>query len=317
MDYKDYYATLGVKKDASEKEIKQAYRRLARKYHPDVNPDNKDAEDKFKEVSEAYEVLSDKEKREKYDRFGSDWARYEQGFGPGGPGGPGAPGGFRYETYPGGGGFDFDFGGGGGGGFSDFFEMLFGPRGGAQGAGPRREARGQDIESEIQVTLREAFEGSSKAISIASRPGEPPRRLEVKIPKGVDDGARIRLTGEGAPGPTGKRGDLYLIARMQPDPQFERKGDDLYVDVTVPFTTAALGGDARVPTLTGGATMTLPPGTQGTQKFRLAGQGMPRLRGGGRGDLYARIRVSVPKHLTERQRELIKELADTIEPMKV
>lgn len=301
MDYKDYYAVLGVKKDATEKEIKQAYRKLARKYHPDVNPGNKEAENKFKEVSEANEVLSDREKREKYDRFGADWARYgEQAGYPGGPGGPGA-GGFRYEEYPGGG---FDFGGGGGG-FSDFFESLFGP-GGVRGA--TRDTRGHDIESEIQVTLREAFEGASKPISIAFNPGEQPRRLEVKIPKGVDEGARIRLAGEGAPGASGKRGDLYLIVRMQHDPQFERKGHDLYRDVSVPFSTAALGGEIRVPTLTGAVTMTLPAGTQGTQTFRLTGQGMPHLRGTGKGNLYARIRISVPKHLTDRQREIIREL---------
>jgi DnaJ-class molecular chaperone len=311
MDYKDYYALLGVKKDASETEIKQAYRKLARKYHPDVNPGNKEAEDKFKEVSEANEVLSDKEKREKYDRFGQDYARYGEGLGgPRGPGGPGAPGGFRYEEEPGGG-FDFNRGGGD---FSDFFESLFGPRG---GPGATRDVRGSDIESEMQVTLREAFEGASKQISIAFTPGEQPRRLEVKIPKGVDEGARIRLTGEGAPGPTGKRGDLYLIVRMQPDPQFERKGHDLYRDVTVPFATAALGGEIRVPTLTGALTMTLPPGAQGTQTFRLSGQGMPHLRGTGKGNLYARIRIAVPKHLTDRQRELIRELADSTEAAKV
>ena len=305
MDYKDYYAVLGVKKDASEKEIKQAYRRLARKYHPDVNPGNKQAEEKFKEVSEANEVLADKEKREKYDRFGSDWARYGEG-----AGGPGAPGGFRYEQYPGGG-FDFHAGGGD---FSDFFEMLFGPRG---APGATRDVRGSDVESEMQVALRESFEGASKQISIGLNPGEPPRRLEVKIPKGVDDGARIRLAGEGAPGPGGKRGDLYLIVRMHHDPQIERKGADLYRDVTVPFTTAALGGEIRVPTLSGNVTMTLPAGTQGTQTFRLSGQGMPHLRGSGRGNLYARIRIAVPKHLTDRQRELIRELADSTEAAKV
>ena len=311
MDYKDYYAILGVKKDADEKEIKQAYRRLARKYHPDVNPGNKEAEEKFKEVSEANEVLSDKEKRRKYDTFGKDWARYGDGFpGAGGPGGAGASGGFRYEQYPGGG-FDFDVGGGGG--FSDFFEMLFGPRG---PGGATRDMRGSDVESEIQVTLREAFEGVSKQISIALNPGEPPRRLEVKIPKGVDAGSRIRLAGEGAPGPGGKRGDLYLTVRMHPDKEFERKGDHLYREVSVPFSTAALGGEVRVPTLTGSVTMTLPPGTQGSQTFRLSGQGMPRLHGGGRGDLFARVRITVPKNLTEKQRELVRQLADSMETAK-
>jgi len=296
MNYKDYYAILGVKKDAAEKEIKQAYRRLARKYHPDVNPGNKEAEEQFKEISEAYEVLSDKEKRAKYDRFGQQWQQFERGAG------PGAPGGFRYETS---GDFDFDLGGGIGG-FSDFFEMLFGPRGAAR---PREAARGRDIEAQIPVSLEEAFQGTTKAFTISKGPGEKPKRLEVKIPAGVREGSKIRLVGEGAQGPTREKGNLYLIVTVLPHPVFERKDDDLHRDLAVPFTTAALGGEVQAPTLKGKVTMRIPGGTQDGQTFRLSGQGMPHLNKPGRGDLYVRVRVAVPKKLTARQRELIEELA--------
>ena len=297
MNYKDYYAILGVGKDATEKEIKQAYRKLARKYHPDVNPGNKEAEEKFKEISEAYEVLSDKEKRSKYDRFGEQWQQAERG-------GFGGPGGFRYENFEG-----FDQGGEFGG-FGDFFEMLFGPRGGARARTP---TRGADIEARIDVTLEEAYDGATKTFSIATEPGKPPQRLEVKIPAGVREGSRIRLAGQGAPGPNGQRGDLYLIVNFLPHPAFERRSNDLYVDVTVPFTTAALGGEIQVPTVKGRVTMKIPAGTQSGQSFRLSGQGMPRLNKSGKGDLYARIRISVPKSLNPRQRELLDELAGSVE----
>jgi curved DNA-binding protein len=308
MNYKDYYATLGVPKGAGEKEIKQAYRKLARQYHPDVNPGNKEAEEKFKEVSEAYEVLSDKEKRAKYDSFGQQWQGYEQGGG-GFGGGPGGPGGFRYENFD-----EFDLGGAGAAGFGDFFEMLFGPRGGG-GAGEEfvgRAAKGRDIEAQIDVTTEEAYNGSTKAFTISTGPGGQAKRLEVKIPAGVRDGSRIRLTGEGGEGPRGQKGDLYLIVRMVPNPKFERRGNDLYTDATVPFTTAILGGEIHVDTVTGKVTMKIPAGTQSGQAFRLAGKGMPHLNKSGRGDLYARIRISVPKHLTGKQRELVEELATTL-----
>lgn len=297
MRYKDYYGILGVNKDATEKEIKQAYRRLARRYHPDVNPANKEAEEKFKEVSEAHEVLSDKEKRAKYDRFGQHWQQVERG------GGPGGPGGFRYETF---GDFDFDTGGGVEG-FGDIFEMLFGPGGAAR----PRAARGQDIETQIEISLEQASEGAKKTFTISTGRGGT-KRLEVKIPAGVRDGSKIRLAGEGAPGPTGQNGDLYLISKIARHPVFERKGDDLYRDVTVPFTTAVLGGEIQVPTLKGGVTMRIPVGAQSGQTFRLAGQGMRRLNRSGRGDLYARVRISVPTNLTPRQKELIHELANSL-----
>jgi curved DNA-binding protein len=299
MEYKDYYAILGVSRDATDKEIKQAYRRLARKYHPDVNPGNKEAEEKFKEISEAYEVLSDKEKREKYDRFGQYWQQ---------AGRPGGTGGFTIEDL---GGFDFGFGTGGPGGFTDFFEMLFGPRGTTRTRGP---VKGQDIEAQIEVSLQEAYTGTTKTFTISTVPGQPPKRLEVKIPAGVRDGSRIRLAGEGAPSPTGgPNGDLYLIVKILPDPVWERKGDDLYRDITVPFTVAALGGEVEVPTMRGKVSMKIPPGTQSGQTFRLSGLGMPRLGDHGRGDMYARVKISVPKTLTPRQRELMQELAKSLE----
>ena len=292
MDYKDYYAILGVKKDADEKEIKSAYRKLARKYHPDVNPGDKQADEKFKEISEANEVLSDKEKRAKYDRFGEQWKQYGPAGGPGG--------GFGYETYG-------DFDQGMPGGFEDFFEMLFGPRGAEQA---RRPSRGRNIEALIEVSLEEAFAGTTKSFSFAAGPDEQAKRIEVKIPAGVDEGSRIRLAGKGSAGPTGQRGDLFLIVRMLHNPAFERRGDDLYRDVSVPFTTAALGGEFQVPTLKGRGTMKIPAGTQSGQTFRLGGQGMPRLSKSVRGDLYVRVLISVPKNLSPKQRELIEKLAE-------
>ena len=295
MDYKDYYAVLGVKKDAVEKEIKQAYRKLARKYHPDVNPGSKEAEEKFKEISEAYEVLSDKEKRAKYDRFGEEWQRYEH-IGAPGPGGPSEG---AYERY---GDFNFDPGYGTGE-FGDFFEMLFGPRGAA-----RQDMRGADLEATIEITLEEAYEGAKKSISVTPS-GRQSKRLEVKIPPGVNEGSRIRLAGEGSAGPGGRKGDLYLIVRLKPNHTFERRGDGLYEEVTIPFSTAALGGEIQVRTMKGRVTMKIPAGAQSGQTFRLTGQGMSRLNKPGKGDLLVKLKVSVPKRLTDRQRELIQELA--------
>jgi curved DNA-binding protein len=293
VNFKDYYATLGVDKNASEKDIKQAYRRLARKYHPDVNPNDKSSEEKFKEVSEAYEVLSDPEKRKKYDQYGEQWKRV-------GDMPPGAQQGYQWEQGPGG--FTFDFGGGG---FGDFFEMLFGePFRGAttrerRGATPR----GHDLEYEIEITLEEAFSGATKVFTLDGR------RIEVKIPRGVKEGSRIKLAGQGEPGATGQRGDLYLMVKMKPHHSFERKGPDLHCDVKVPYYIAALGGEASVPTMGNKVTMKIPPGTQSGQTFRLPGQGMPRLKDSGYGDLYAKVKITVPKTLTDRERELLTQLA--------
>ncbi|MEN6372673.1 MAG: DnaJ C-terminal domain-containing protein [Armatimonadota bacterium] len=298
--YKDYYKILGVERSASEKEIKQAYRRLARKYHPDVNPGDKSAEEKFKEISEAYEVLSDKEKRSKYDQFGQYWQQAGQAGQPGaGQPPPGWEGGF--------GGFDFDTGGQEGG-FGNLFDLLFGEgRGGAATQGRRQRTwtptRGRDLEYEIEVTLEEAFSGATKVLTINGR------RIEVKIPKGVKDGSRIRLAGQGEPSRGTQRGDLYLIVKMRPHPKYERKDNDLYTDVPVNYTTAALGGEVQVQTLSGRVNMKVPAGTSSGQTFRLAGQGMPHIQGTGKGNLYARVKIMVPKTMSERERELLKEIA--------
>lgn len=289
--YKDYYKILGVDRNAGEKDIKQAYRRLARKYHPDVNPGDKQAEERFKDISEAYEILSDPDKRSKYDQFGQYWQQAAAGRGAGRP--PGGEQGF--------GGFDFNIGGEGG--FGDIFEMIFGEKMGRQPGGVRREAPGRDLDYELEVTLEEAFNGATKRLTLDGK------RVEVKVPKGVRDGSRIRLAGQGAPGIGGRRGDLFLVVKMRPHPRFERKGDDLYVDVEVLYTVGALGGEVQVPTMTGKASMKVPPGTSSGQVFRLGGQGMPRLTNNGRGDLFARVRLTVPRTLSDRQRELLTELA--------
>lgn len=285
--YKDFYQILGVPKNAQEKEIKQSYRRLARKYHPDVNPGDKSAEEKFKEVQQAYDVLSDPEKRKKYDMFGEQWERVAQG-------GPGA--GFTWGEAPGG--FDFQYTGAPGD-LDHLFDLLFG-EGGVPGG--TRARPGRDVQYEVEVSLEEAFSGGTKRFTLDGK------RMEVKIPAGVDEGSKIRLAGQGQAGRNGKAGDLYLIVRMRPHPVFERRGSDLYCDVGVPYTTAALGGEAEVRTLSGKLTMKVPPGAQSGQAFRLSGQGMPNL-GGGRGDLYARMRVTVPKTLSPKEKQLLEELS--------
>jgi molecular chaperone DnaJ len=356
--FKDFYKILGVPKTASDKEIKQAYRKLARKYHPDVNPGDKPSEERFKEVSEAYEVLSDKEKRAKYDQFGEQWQYAQRGSGPGGPGS-------SSQTYSAPGQeFSFDLNG-----MGDFFDTLI------SGRGSRRTnmaQRGEDLQYEIEVSLEEAYSGGTRTFTITapevcstchgsgaqpgtalkqcpvckgtgrgrsiagfSLPGdtcarcggtgqvpektctacrgtgqvERQKRVEVKIPKGVYDGAKIRVAGQGSPGLNGGApGDLLLQVRMKLHPMFERKDDDLYVDLPVTFSEAALGGEVQVPTVTGKVSATVPAGVQSGQSLRLAGLGMPHLRGGGVGDLFARIRVAVPKNLTDQERELIRQL---------
>jgi DnaJ-class molecular chaperone len=281
---KDYYQTLDVSRGASDQEIKQAYRKLARKYHPDINPGDKQAEARFKEINEAYEVLSDKEKREKYDRFGSDWRRYEQA-------GPGA-----------------DFGGSD---FSDIFETLFGGGSarGRTGGGFNVRMDGQDVEQPVEISLEEAFSGTQRTLQF-SNPNGTPRTITVKIPAGADSGTRVRVPGEGAPGLNGgAKGDLYLVVRLAPHARFERKGDDLYVTVETSLYTLLLGGQAQVPT-PGGKTinLTIPEQTQNGRRFRLSGQGMPALRAERRGDLYATVQAELPTRLSARERELFEEL---------
>jgi DnaJ-class molecular chaperone len=333
MEYKDYYKILGVQKNASPDDVKKAYRKLARKYHPDVNPGDKTAEARFKEINEAYEVLSDPDKRKKYDTLGPNW---QEQFGFGGTPRTST----RTRTYggtPGGGGIPYDFEDPTG--FSDFFEVLFGRRGAGTGTRTPRTPfgaqRGADIEQPVEITLREAYTGTSRTYNVqmpetcavcggtgrvngracATCGGTGSvirsKSLEVRIPAGVDTGARVRVAGEGQPGTGGgARGDLYLLVNVKPDPAFERRGDDLTVDVPVPLTTAVLGGEVPVPTPDGRRLLlTIPPETQNGQIFRLAGKGMPRLRDGGAGNLLARVQVVLPRPLGPRERELFEELA--------
>ena len=326
MEFKDYYQTLGVAKAATGKEIKQAFRKLARKFHPDVNPGDKTAESKFKEINEAYEVLGDSDKRRKYDELGANWRMYEhaQQQGQGFPGG--AP--FGFGGGPGGGqdAWTINMGGAGGGyrtmteeemqdlfgnedPFSDFFKTFFGgggPREGgprARGARAPRTQKGRDIEHPVELTLEEAYHGATRRISI--KEGGHARSVDVRIPVGVKDGSRVRAAGEGAAGANGGgSGDLYLRVQVKPHPVFERKGADLQTKVAVPVTTAVLGGEAQVPTITGSVRLKIPEGTQNGQVFRLKGHGMPQVgKPDDRGDLYATVEVQLPRALTREQRE--------------
>lgn len=315
MEYKDYYKVLGVDKNASEKEIKAAYRKLARKYHPDVNPNNSKAEERFKEINEAHEVLSDRKKRAKYDQLGADWQRWQQTGGrPGdfnwGQWAAGPEGGQRVHVRYGSPEDLEDLFGGGGSPFSDFFTSIFGGMGGAgarRSGGfeyqPRPQA-GQDLEHEVEISLAEAEQGTTRLLT------KDGRRLEVKIPAGAKTGTRVRMRGEGGTGMAGgQAGDLYLKVNVTPDPRFERKEDDLYVTVPVDLYTAVLGGEVRVPMLTGEVSLKIPAGSQNGQNFRLRGKGMPKLgKPSERGDLYARLDVRLPTHLTPRQRELFEQL---------
>jgi curved DNA-binding protein len=315
VEYKDYYDILGVSRDADEQEIKRAFRRMARKHHPDVNPGDREAEERFKEINEAYEVLSDPEKRQKYDQLGSAWKDWERRGGqPGdfnwGQWGAGAPGGQRVNVQYGSP-EDLQDLFGDASPFSDFFTRLFGGLGGggAPGGAYQRQPgprRGQDLEQEVEISLEEAYHGSTRLLQ------KDGRRLQVKIPPGAATGTRIRMAGEGGPGAAGgKSGDLYLRVRVADDPRFERKGADLYTSVTVDLYTAVLGGKARVETPSGPVMLTIPEGTQNGQAFRLNGKGMPRLRHPEQhGDLYAEVEVKLPQQLTSRQRELFDSLRD-------
>lgn len=314
MEYRDYYKTLGVSRDASEKEIKQAFRKLAKKYHPDKNPGDKAAEERFKNISEAYEVLSDAEKRQKYNQFGAQWEQFSrQG---------GQPGGFDWSQWASSGPgtrtrrvspdeFQGMFGGGG---FSDFFEMLFGGMGRRPTSGfggfENRDMRanvqqGRDSEHPVDITLEESFHGATRSLR-----WEDGRTIEARIPRGVYTGARVRLSGQGEPGGRGaKAGDLYLNITVLPHPTFEREGDDLRLKLPVDLYTALLGGSVPVSSLDRTVNLTIPEGTQNGKMFRLRELGMPNMKQPDkRGDLYAIIDVQLPENLTDEEKQLIKRL---------
>jgi molecular chaperone DnaJ len=321
MAGKDYYSVLGVSRNASEREIKQAYRKLARQYHPDVNAGDKSAEAKFKRINEAYEVLSDKEKRRKYDQFGDQW-QYADQFAQA-----------RRQQTP-----FWNFSQAGGQSFR-FEEADLGSLfGDLFGGGIRRRQvrprRGKDIKYPVEVTLEEAYHGTKRAIAFQT---EQPcsdckgtgliqnlpcsvcrgsgvvsgvKRLEVKIPSGVRDGSRVRIAGKGEPGYAGgTSGDLYLVVSVKPHRLFKRKGDDLYVEVAVPLTVAVLGGEVFVPSLKGKLALKVPPETQSGRAFRLAGRGMPHLGDSSHGDLLAKVSVVLPTKLSEEEKKLFERLS--------
>lgn len=323
---KDYYSILGVSRNASEKEIKQAFRRLARKNHPDVNPGDKKAEERFKQISEAYEVLSDTEKRKKYNQFGDKWQYADQftsaGSGP------------QYQHYD----FGDLFGGGGsahsfgGEGFNSLLDDLLRSSRGSPSSRRAQPKRGRDIEYPVEITLEEAFSGTNRLLSLqdedicttchgsgriqnalcsvcqGSGAIVRVKRLEVKIPSGVKTGSRVRIAGKSGKGFGTAKGDLYLAITVKPHSQFERRGDDLYINVDTPLTIAVLGGIVNVPTLKGKLELKIPAETQNGRIFRLAGQGMPRLGKSSRGDLKASVNVLLPTKLSNEEKELFQKL---------
>ncbi|MBI2845687.1 MAG: DnaJ domain-containing protein [Chloroflexi bacterium] len=302
MEYKDYYQTLGLSRGASDKDIKQAYRRLARQYHPDVNPGNQSSQEKFKEINEAYEVLSDPAKRQKYDQLGAQWQNWQRmGFDPSGFNwnqwfaGPGTRTRMEYA----------DLGDlfGGESPFSDFFQAIFGRPGRTRTWSTVR--RGQDLEQTLEISLMEAFSGTTRTLQISDK------RIEVRIPPGVKIGSRIRVAGKGSPGVGGApAGDLYLRVNVAPDHRFQRQGDDLHQEVGVDLYTAVLGGEIPVPTLRGSVILKIPPQTQGGKVFRLQGQGMPNLKNHEkRGDLFVKVKIRIPENLGEEEKELFARLA--------
>lgn len=321
MEFRDYYATLGVKKGASAKEIRSAFRKLAREYHPDVNPGNKEAEARFKEINEANEVLSDPEKRKLYDELGPRWREYEQYRAAGGTATPAE---FARATAGAGTGPSPRSSGGPTtmseddlrdlfgqeSPFSDFFGDLYGGAGGTRARSVPR--KGSDMEAEVTVSLEDAFRGTTITLTLTDASGAE-RRIEATIPRGVRDGSRVRLAGQGNPGRNGgPPGDIYLVISIAPYPRFRREGDDLRVEVPVDLTICMLGGDVQVQTLKGSRlSVRIPQETQNGTAIRLRGQGMPHLRNpASAGDLYVEVRVVLPTKLTAEERALFVRLAE-------
>jgi curved DNA-binding protein len=313
MEYKDYYKILGVDRKASEEDIKRAYRKLALKYHPDRNPGNKQAEDNFKEINEAYQVLSDPAKRARYEQLGESYTHWQQR--------GGAPGGFNWDewvTSPQGGNVRVEVGNlddlfGGLGGFSEFFQQIFGGMQSFSTANYRRPGstgreRLRSYQSEISISLLEAFQGTTRRIEAGGR------RLEVKIPRGARTGTRVRVA-EAVTTPEGNKSDLFLVVQVADEPDFERKGNDLYTQTEVDLLKAVLGGEVPVKALTGNIYLTIPAGTQPGQTIRLAGQGMPAIKNPDtRGDLFVRVKVKIPRQLSAEQRDLFEKLARLSQP---
>ncbi len=337
MQFKDYYQVLGVPRDADEKAIKSAYRKKARQLHPDVNKTDAGAEEKFKDLNEAYEVLKDPEKRSRYDRYGADWERYQQTASSG--------------TTTSSGDFSDWFSGGTGrrtryeqqtdeaSGFSDFFETLFGDTFGRTSTRRRAKPqpqRGQDYEYALEIGLHEAYAGTTRRFDVQIQERcetckgtglngsgvcavcggdgyvRRTKTLEVKVPAGVRTGSKVRMAGQGAPGVAGgPSGDIYLNIAIRPDLRFELEGNNLRTDVDISLYTAILGGEVRVPTMDGPVELRIPKGTQNGQLFRLRGKGMPSLNSKERGDLLARTKVRLPTNLTEREEKLFEELRDS------
>ncbi|MCJ7435017.1 MAG: J domain-containing protein [Anaerolineales bacterium] len=294
MDYKDYYKILGVARNASENEIRKAYRKLAVQFHPDKNPGSKPAEERFKEINEAYQVLSDAKKRAHYDRLGDSYSRWQTN---------GQPGNFNWEDFAGrgrgGGGTRVDYSDiedlFGGGGFSDFFSTIFG----MSSAGGRTNPQAQGYQQSVQISLEEAYNGTSRQLQTENR------KMQVRIPAGVKTGSKVRVAGAGPQGL-----DLYLIIDVLADEHYERDGYDIHTTASVDVFTAILGGEADVETLGGRIKLNIPAGTQPEQVFRLAGRGMPHLKDAkAKGDLFVKLKVQIPKRLSSKQRELLAEIS--------